>query len=493
MLPMFTAGPLVLDEHGSYWIIDSDLPGTSLTRSLNYAAVPPLSGWLQQLSLAVFGKSEFAFRLPSAVCHIAAVVVIYAFGTGLRDRLLGGLAAFVLAWHPESLDEVRIARCYGLVLLMSSLVVMSAWYWLRNLRSMNWAALWTLSAAGLLWTHYTSALLVVISAAWIGIAGLQSRARGRNFPVWLLSMIVLCLICLPLIPAVQRLSEWGPYLNYMAGDQPVWNFIGPAWWIGLPAGWIASRIVGGTAIRAGCETVRTLWSTIWILLGCSLVPLLLLVLLATGDLSSLANPRYRVAYVPAFACLAAIVVRRNADWRAATAGTVILLAAGWTMSPLPPWRPGRLGNTTAVDWRALNEYVAEHAHPGEAIFVQSGLVESRLVPLFVNDPLFLEYVACRVSRFYVESQHPRYGLPFVWDTGLGTRTDFQELIQNSQQPNRDFWIAAATDTDLNRESLEGMRHVTRTAGFVLSDQQDWPHATLERYSPAPTPAPTEAP
>jgi uncharacterized membrane protein len=131
MVPMLTAGPLVLDEHGSYWMIDSDLPGTTLERSLNYTAIPPLSGWLQEAFLAVLGKTENVFRLPSAVCHLLAVIVIYLAGTSLRDRGLGGIAAMLLAWHPEAVDEVRIARCYGLVLLMASLVMWCTVRWLK--------------------------------------------------------------------------------------------------------------------------------------------------------------------------------------------------------------------------------------------------------------------------------------------------------------------------------------------------------------------------
>lgn len=482
MWPMFTSGPLVLDEHGSYWMIDSDLPGSVWERSLNYAAIPPLSGWLQDAFLLTLGKSEFAFRLPSAVCYLAAIVVVYRVASGLADQSLGGIAALILAWHPEAMDEVRIARCYGLVLLMSSLVLLTTTQCLRSASSARravWSLLWSLSAAGLLWTHYTSALLVVISSAWIGLSSILSRQRSVRGTYWLLSNLILAFLCLPLIPTIQRLQDWGPYLNYMSADQPIWKFVGPVWWIGLPLGWLLCRIL-------------TFWyrdrvsfnsGAFLLLLACSLVPLLLLAALASGDLSSLANPRYRVAYAPAGACLLAMVFRYRSTWQAAVAGTTVAITVSWLMSPLPPWKPGRLGNPTDREWCDASLYLSQRSAAGESLFVQGGLAESSLVPVFFNDPLFMEYVACRGSRFYLESARPRIGLPYLWDGHTEMQSEFQRIlaaIGSSSEPT--FWVAAATDTDLNRISLDGMQNVATSSGFVATEYREWPHLKLIRYS-----------
>ncbi len=487
MWPLVFAGPLVLDEHGSYWIVDSDLPGSSWTRSLDYAAIPPLSGWLQSLCLSVFGKSEFIFRLPSALCYLAAVVAIYRLGTDLHDRILGGLAALVLAWHPEAMDEVRIARCYGLVLLLSSLVLWTTWHWLTFAGSQKWSLLWTLSGAGLLWTHYTSALLVVITAAWIGIGCLRSDNISRNLKVWLMNMVGLFVLCLPLIRPVLRLQKWGPALNYMSGDQSIWSFIGPFWWLGIPTGWLLCLIC-----RSAGRTARgkspSMWRYAPILIAGSLLPMLILAALATGDLTSLANPRYRVAYAPASACLMAGIFRFRSHWAVAFAGTVVALAAAWTISPLTPWQLGRLGSATDTEWRDVGLHLSEHSKPGEPVFVQSGLVESNLVPLYAKDAMFMEYVACRVSRFYLESPHRRYGLPFVWDNQTGVQEIFREVLLRRNSPDAvddataSFWIAAATDTDLNRNSLNGMQQLAHSIGYVLTEYRSWPNVRLEHYT-----------
>ncbi|MEZ6062033.1 MAG: glycosyltransferase family 39 protein [Planctomycetaceae bacterium] len=477
MLPMFRGAPLALDEHVSYWVIDSDLPGSLLTRSLDYSAVPPLSSWLQQLSLKVVGKSESALRLPGALCHIATVLVVFSFGVRLRDPLLGGIAAVLVAWHPEALDEVRIARCYGLVLLMSAVVVAATWRWLTLPASMTRAMFWTVSAAGLLWTHYTSGLLVVIAAACVGGRCLATRNRGLHFSVWLVAMLALMLVCLPLIPSVLRLRDLGEYLNYMADDQTLRGFIGPMWWLGLPAGWIVTCLAG----RSSGEPRFPMKRDAALLLACSLLPALMLAVLAAGDLPSLANPRYRVACVPAGACLMALVLRRGRRWPAAVAGTAVLLISSWALAPVAPWQPGRLGDPTDAEWKELGRFISEYSRPGEAIFVQSGLVESHMVPMHPDDSLLMENAACRAGRFYIESTHPRLGLPFVWNDSLGMRPLYRDFILSSPLPDKTFWIAIATDTDLNRNSLPEMREIAESAGFVRGEHHEWPHVTLERY------------
>ena len=95
------------------------------------------------------------------------------------------------------------------------------------------------------------------------------------------------------------------------------------------------------------------------------------------------------------------------------------------MCALLPWELGRLGSPTDAEWREANLFLSTHSKTGEPIYVQSGLAESNLVPAFPDDDLFLEYVACRVSRFYVEASHPRFGLPFHWDGPGNVRARFR--------------------------------------------------------------------
>ncbi len=481
MWPMATAGPLVLDEHGSYWIVDSGIPSSSLERSLKYAAIPPLSSWLQMLSLAVFGKSEWAFRLPSAVCYLAAIAVIYLTGGTLADRQTGGLAALVLALHPEALDEVRIARCYGLLLLLAALLLFATARWWRAPRSWRWPILWAPTAAALIWTHYVSALFVLFAGLSLFAAPFRRDGVPR-IPVWrvVLAGVGGILLTIPLIPALQRMIEWSPFLNYQSTEPGLREIIGPVWWLGIPAGLLIASILRSRET----ETAGARWPGIAVALLWSIPPLLCLAGLATGSMTSLANPRYRVPFAAAGSLLAALLLRwRPPPFALSFAGALVLLVLGWGAGNAHPFQLGRLADPLAPEWQAAAERIEETGTAGEPVFVQSGLIESSLVPVLHNDPLFMEYVACRASRFYLESPHPRYGLPFLWDENTGVIQFYEQLLSKDASPRVDtFWVACALDTDLNRNSLVGIRQIAGYNGFEVADEQAYDQTVLLRFT-----------
>ena len=70
---------------------------------------PPLAFWLMAASSSVFGLTEFALRLPSAVFGIAAVVLQYLGGRRLGGRTAGLLAAVLLLGVPQFVAYSRLA------------------------------------------------------------------------------------------------------------------------------------------------------------------------------------------------------------------------------------------------------------------------------------------------------------------------------------------------------------------------------------------------
>ena len=70
---------------------------------------PPLAFWLMAASSSVFGLTEFALRLPSAVFGIAAVVLQYLAGRRLGGRTVGVLAAVLLLGVPQFVAYSRLA------------------------------------------------------------------------------------------------------------------------------------------------------------------------------------------------------------------------------------------------------------------------------------------------------------------------------------------------------------------------------------------------
>ena len=483
MLPMMTSGPITIDEHGSYWIIDSDIPSTSLQRSLDYAAIPPLSGWLQQASLALFGKSEWAFRLPSGLCYLAGIAITYCVGRRLGGPVVGGIAALVIAWHPEAMDEVRIARCYGLLLMLSAALLWITVWWRESPKSLTRALCWSLCSVAALWTHVFAAPLIMLTGASLILTIPWMKPEQRPS---LLGVVVACIVlglgALPLVPFVERLWQWSPFLEYIHGSVSVWRVIGPLWWLSLPVAcglaWLtpARRFV--PALRASFYTER------WLLVVWTLVPHAALALFYSTGPGTQANTRYRVPYAAGGACLlAALLPVRSRPW-GSVAGTVAALALTWAVCERPPWQPSRLNGPSDDDWYQMSLTIQQSGSKGEPIFVQSGLAEGSLVPAFSDQPLFLEYVGCRISRFYVETPHPRYGLPFSWSGQSDVRKAFEQFVTSAKVANAEsIWVAAAIDTDLNRQSLAGIDDILQQTGFARV--KEWPYRTavLQRFQP----------
>lgn len=77
---------------------------------------PPLPFYLMAASMAVFGPTEFAARLPSLLAGIASAAVLYRLGAALYDKRVGGLASLVLALSP-------LAILFAITLFTDTLLV----------------------------------------------------------------------------------------------------------------------------------------------------------------------------------------------------------------------------------------------------------------------------------------------------------------------------------------------------------------------------------
>jgi hypothetical protein len=220
----------------------------------------------------------------------------------------------------------------------------------------------------------------------------------------------------------------------------------------------------------------------FLLFAWGLLPAILAAVVCQGDLSSLSNPRYRIGFVGPSACLlaACLVQRRSAV--VATASVVIALSLGWVASPRWPWELKRLGNPRAAEWREMAFDIQARGHANELLFVQGGLGEGFMVPSVFDDPLFQDYLACRMGRFYLKTEHTRYGLPFLWGQSDEMVKFYREILrQHAQSESASLWVAAATDTDLNRASFAGFQRLLALEGYRQLDLKEAPNTLLGHY------------
>jgi hypothetical protein len=73
-------------------------------------------------------------------------------------------------------------------------------------------------------------------------------------------------------------------------------------------------------------------------------------------------------------------------------------------------------------------------------------------------------------------------LPFLWDKSSGVAEFYKSRLRSiaSDEPGS-FWVACATDTDLNRNSLDGIQRLADEAGFTPAAEYKQSAVTLLRY------------
>lgn len=120
-----------VDEIVSVTLVTSNTPYELLVSVPGNDPHPPfyyllLSGWT-----AIFGTSEPATRLLSALVGVATVVVLYAVGRRLFDREVGAIAALLVAASPFHIWYSQEVRMYNLLALLTVL----SFYWFGRIQA----------------------------------------------------------------------------------------------------------------------------------------------------------------------------------------------------------------------------------------------------------------------------------------------------------------------------------------------------------------------
>jgi 4-amino-4-deoxy-L-arabinose transferase-like glycosyltransferase len=113
ILPGLGAQSLANWDEAIYGVVTRELlghPGLTLRYGDRlWFEKPPLAFWLMAASSSLFGLTEFALRLPSAIFGIAAIMLQYLAGRGLGGRTAGLLAAVLLLGVPQFVAYSRLA------------------------------------------------------------------------------------------------------------------------------------------------------------------------------------------------------------------------------------------------------------------------------------------------------------------------------------------------------------------------------------------------
>ncbi|MBV9309288.1 MAG: glycosyltransferase family 39 protein, partial [Solirubrobacterales bacterium] len=132
---------------------------------------PPLSLWIQALSVRVFGLHQLSILIPQALMGVVAVALVYDLTRRQFGRPAGFVAGLVLATTPIAVGIARHNNPDELLVLCS---VAAVWFALRGLEDgrARWLLLSGICVGLGFETKMGVALMVVpgIAAAWLWLA-----------------------------------------------------------------------------------------------------------------------------------------------------------------------------------------------------------------------------------------------------------------------------------------------------------------------------------
>jgi hypothetical protein len=184
---------LWVDEALTTWVLDPN-PLDTLSNLADREATPPLYYALAWLWTRVLGEGDVALRSLSAVLGTATVPAAYLAGARLVSRRTGIIAAALVAASPYLIWYSQEARSYALAMLLAALSLAFLAGATQPVARRRELALWALTCALLLATHYFSAILIAAEALWL----LRQRGLGRGTLAALAAPAATGLLLLPL-------------------------------------------------------------------------------------------------------------------------------------------------------------------------------------------------------------------------------------------------------------------------------------------------------
>lgn len=355
------------DENATWWAASLSLGDLrKLVESVDVVLLPYyvlMHGWI-----SVFGDSEAALRLPSALFMATAAALLTLIGRRLFDAPAGLVAGLLLPALPVVSRYGQEARPYAMAMVASVAAVLlllralekpTVWRWLGYTLAVIWVACSHIVALMALAAHLVAVL-----------AALSDRESRRRIMIgWPAAVVLAVLAVSPLVLIGRR---QGGQIGWI--PDPTWArvqaFPGEVFMSAPAAGLflvLGLAALAGTAFAARGARWPAGFLAVWTLLP----PVLAYY---TFDQFSFFWPRYLLFTVPAWVLLGAYGVRRLAaatsprqTWAAVLAATLAagggLTFAGWTEQETV--RSDQVENEFA--YRAAAAYIRAHEQPGDGI------------------------------------------------------------------------------------------------------------------------------
>lgn len=343
---------------------------------------PPFYYMLLSLWTPLLGDSEAVSRIPSAIFGSLSIIAIYAVGRLLYNKRTGLVAALILAVSAFHLKYAQEARGYT---LMVCLILVSYYSFLRLTirRSTLYAAVYIISTALLVYTHYYGTMIILAQNIFCFTLLLKRRKIGAVSPGgWIRLQVFTGLVLLPglIFLAVIALKIQKGFWVPDPSSEVIWQYFRIyAGSIYLLIVFLAFTLYSAASLRKG-KSPKEKKSTesaaeepaspvglsegekLFMLLVWMTVPILVPYLISLVS-SPILIFRYTIGASLAFYLLASKGIgNMNNRWLITAAVGLILALSGFSIS-------GYYNSVYKHQWRELMTYIETNAVPGDIIVV----------------------------------------------------------------------------------------------------------------------------
>ena len=433
--------------------------------------------WLVKASVAVFGTSEWAIRLPSLAFGSAVPVVAYILartvsGSVCAGRVAGVLVAldgFCCAYAAES-------RPYSVLQFFGALQLLAFWNLLHG-GSGRWRVAFVVCTIAMGYFHFVGLAVVAGELAYYALLRIRGERSAYTPGRFLLDLALVGVALLPLVPLVLAIA--GRKANFDTSSKPVGleDLVilhrQPAYLI-LP--FVGAAVVA-FARRPVADAPRS-----WV------VPLtfLLIVFYATAGplwaVHRLGGPTlFRVRYtmilylLPLIAAGAATVAWPGKWSRVAFALSALVLGQ-LVESPARRIASGGSPRLTHDDWRGASRWVSEKSGPSAPVFVRAGLIETDGY-LASGDPFKRDYLTLPVRTVYPLTANDRLVRPLTFAGDFASEADLQVVREAGEA----WFLVQGDAATAERIAVQVRGSIARTGVFAaITDSHVFRNVTAFR-------------
>lgn len=437
----------------TFWGVEMGTLKSVMERVLNFCNNFPLYHLFVLPSIKIFGKNEFALRLPSVIFSVLSIIMVYQLGKVAFDSKVGFWSALIFSLSGIQIQIGQEARQYSLAILCA---LTSAYCYLNcfSKKSIFYLMGFIFFISLVPYAHYTYFPLMVAYVLHYLSVWVNGQTRAFTPKRFVFAGVIILFLMLPVIwhifdimPRVEHLGFIEAYQSeyflriFLRGDKLDQRFA--LWMICFIVFQFLfwkkdARQIQVNQSQKNCLLFLFSW---WVVSSAILI--LLAMALKEPTLTIL---RYSyVFFLPHYFFvgffLSHILVKKV---RAVFAVFLIVFLL------LPPPNNSRV----AEDWRGSISSLKEHVRQGDLILFYSGLVEANLV-VYSDKKEFKSINENALSSFYFDSKLKNklevIDLPFN-----GAENYIVKLLPFALESERFWLIGFGRNLDQWLDGKEGM-------------------------------------